>query len=57
MRITVILSSHGGELERASVEVRDDDADTDERANLAIQNVIDGWVLSPGDTITIEEVE
>jgi hypothetical protein len=53
MKIKIVLRGPGGELNRDFVEVRDD-ADSDEISN-QIQDRIEAWILSPGDTITITE--
>jgi hypothetical protein len=55
-RVAVILENIGGELDRATVTVRIRHDDPEESANLAIHEVIEDWILSPGDTIRIEEV-
>jgi hypothetical protein len=53
VRVAVILENAPDcELERQVVEVADDDAVDD-----AVSSVIEGWVLSVGDTIRIVEVQ
>jgi hypothetical protein len=53
MKIRIVLSNSGGELDRLTMDVRDDDAvDVSEQ----IHGELDAWLLSPGDTIKIVEV-
>lgn len=51
MTITIKLTGMGGELDRQTISVNDEDdsAEVSEQIHDAIQT----WVLSPGDTITI----
>ena len=53
MKIEIVLTGTGGELDRQTIEVRDDD-DSAEISH-EIFAAIEAWVLSPGDTITIRE--
>lgn len=53
MNIAVILTGSGGELARETFVAREDDAD---RIDDQASRIIDSWVLSVGDTITIAEV-
>jgi hypothetical protein len=54
MKIKIVLSGSGGELDRQTIDVRDDDsAEVSEQ----IHDAMETWVLSPGDTITIIEGE
>ena len=53
MKVAVILENAPDcELERVVIEIGDDD-----EVDNAISNVIEGWMLSVGDTIRIVEVE
>lgn len=54
--LTIILTGSGGELDRKTITVEDDNNDMDEARNLAIHEAIEDWRLSPGDSITIETV-
>ncbi len=56
MRVKVILDNGGGELDRKDISVSDNAQDLQEVLSLAIHEAIDKWVLSPGDTIRIEEI-
>ena len=54
MKIQITLSNSGGELDNKTIDVGDDDsAEISEQ----IWDAIDGWILSPGDTIKINETE
>lgn len=54
MQIKITLSGSGGELDSQIVDVP---AANDEAViNRLAHDVIDGWTLSAGDTITIETV-
>lgn len=57
MKILVTLNGSGGELDRTEIEVPTDHDDFDEAVDLAVQEIIEGWHLSVGDTITIAEVQ
>lgn len=53
MKIQITLSNSGGELDNKTINVGDDDsAEVSEH----IWDAIDGWILSPGDTIKITEI-
>jgi hypothetical protein len=56
MKIAIILTGSGGELDRSEIDIPDDHHDMDEAVNLAASEVIEGWTLSVGDTITIASV-
>jgi hypothetical protein len=53
MKIQIVLNGTGGELDRQTIDVRDDD-DSAEISHQILE-AIEAWVLSPGDTITIKE--
>jgi hypothetical protein len=55
MKIRISLHNSGGELDQIVIDGSDDD-DNQAADALAIQEVIDTWVLSVGNTIKIEEV-
>lgn len=54
LKAIVVLEGQGGELDRAEVVANPRGHDPDEALNLAIHEVIEDWVLSPGDIIRIE---
>jgi hypothetical protein len=54
MKITVTLEASGGEIARETVEFEAGE-DESEAISIAAQGVIEGWTLSIGDTIKIEE--
>lgn len=54
MKICIILTGRGGELDRQTIDVADDDM---AEISNAISEAMETWVLSPGDTISITEVE
>lgn len=56
MKFKVTLSNTGGEIDSETFEVAADHPDQDEAVNIAASEIIYGWVLSSGDTITISEV-
>lgn len=51
MRIAVILDNGGGEMDRAEINIDEED---DENTNLMIHEVIEDWVISVGDIIRVE---
>lgn len=51
MQITIRLTGTGGELDRQTINV--DDEDDSAEVSEQIHDAIQTWVLSPGDTITI----
>lgn len=51
----VILEGRGGELDRAEIEVDAEGEDAEAPFNEAVQDQIELWILSPGDTIKIVE--
>jgi hypothetical protein len=54
MKIRIPLLGTGGELDRREIDTADDDsAEMSER----IYDAFDDWILSPGDTIKIEEID
>ncbi len=55
MRVLLILTGRGGELDRQTVTYNneDDSAEVSEH----IHDAMRAWVLSPGDTIHIEELD
>lgn len=53
MRVDIVLTGKGGELDRKTVELDDDE---DAIGAMEFQEVIAGWTLCPGDTISIVEV-
>lgn len=53
--ITVILTGQAGELARDSFTITPDHTDPDEAISNAAGDIIEGWVLSVGDTIQIAE--
>lgn len=55
MKFAVILDNGGGELARENLELLGN-ADGDTIDN-AIQDVLQTWMISIGDTIRIEEIE
>lgn len=52
----MILEGKGGELGRAEISVPQDGDDAEEAFSIAAHEQIELWILSPGDTIKIEEV-
>lgn len=56
MKIKVTLDNGGGELDSEIFDIADDHDDQAEAINLAAAEVIEGWTLSVGDTITIREI-
>lgn len=56
LKLVVILNSGGAERDRKTTTVKPLNDDLDEGANLAIHDIIDGWRLYAGDSITIETV-
>jgi hypothetical protein len=56
MKIAIILTGTGGELDRSELDIPENHPDLDEAVNLAASEVIEGWTLSVGDTITIREI-
>lgn len=54
MKIEIILNGKGGELDRQTITVNDDDS---AEVSHAIYDAIEAWTLSPGDTIVINELE
>lgn len=55
MKVRVTLFNSGGELASKVLTIAKSD-DEDEAINLAAGEVIEEWILSVGDTITITEV-
>jgi hypothetical protein len=53
MEIDIVLTGKGGELDRKRVVLEDGE---DSIGSMEFQEVIAGWTLCPGDTITIVEV-
>lgn len=53
MKIRIILSNSGGELDRLTMDVGDDDP---AEVSGHIHDELDAWQLAPGDTIKIVEV-
>jgi hypothetical protein len=54
MRLRITLNGLGGELARQVIDVHDDDsAEVSEQ----IHDAMNCWVLGPGDTIVIAEVD
>lgn len=56
MKIKVVLDNGGGELASEAFEVADDHDDQAEAINEGASKIVEGWILSAGDTITIREV-
>jgi hypothetical protein len=56
-KLAVVLSNRGGEMDRAVFALDEGGDDPEEAQNLAIHDVIEDWILAPGDVITIEEVQ
>ena len=56
MDIDVILENGGGELDRARLNIAEGE-DFDDRVDYEVANVIEGWMLSVGDTIRIVEID
>lgn len=56
MIIKVTLDGGAGELDSETFEVPAHHPDADEAVNLGASAIIENWVLSAGDTITIREV-
>jgi hypothetical protein len=56
--IAIILIGPGGELDRKKIIVNDDDdmSETSVAICDAIEEAMAEWVLAPGDTIKIEEI-
>jgi hypothetical protein len=50
MKVAVILENTGGELDRQEFEVAEGDADA---VNDKASAIVEGWILSAGDTIRI----
>jgi hypothetical protein len=57
-RIAVVLEGPGGELDREelTLDAAAYENDPDQAVNDAVGRVIEGWLLSIGDTIRIVEV-
>lgn len=55
MKIQIILTGTGGELDRQTIEVSAPVAGAD-RTSIDIHEALKAWELAPGDTITIVEV-
>lgn len=55
-RVIVILEGQGGPLERKEVEYDDTGDDPGEELSTAVQETIETWTLSAGDTIKIREL-
>ena len=53
MKICIVLNGPGGELDRQTIEVRDDDDSVE--ISHAITEALETWTLAPGDTIVISE--
>lgn len=57
MKIKVTLYGGAGELDSDTFEVANNPPDHNEAINLGASQIIEKWLLSAGDTITIREVE
>ena len=55
MKIRIILSNLGGEMDRQTIEAREPEHGA-ERTSIDIIQALKAWTLAPGDTITIQEV-
>jgi len=55
MKITIVLNGAGGELDRQTIVMPDDDDSAEVSAQ--IHEAMETWVLSPGDTIVISDTE
>ena len=55
MKIEIKLTGSGGELDRQVININDEDDSAE--ISEQIHDAFDAWVLSPGDTITIREVQ
>lgn len=55
MRFKVTLNNSAGEIGSETIEIANECADVDEAVNIAASGVIEGWIPSIGDTITIRE--
>lgn len=53
MQVQIILSGSGGELDRQTIDVGDNDS---AEVSNDIMGAIEAWTLAPGDTIKIVEV-
>jgi hypothetical protein len=53
MKIRIILSNSGGEMDRQTIEW---DQMSDSELSADIHQAMKAWTLAPGDTITIKEV-
>jgi hypothetical protein len=56
VKIQVSLNNSAGEVASDSFDVPADCHDPDEIVNLCATDIIQGWILSAGDTITIRQV-
>lgn len=54
MKIRITLHNHAGELDRQTIDVRDDDDSTE--ISECIHSALDTWILSPGDIIKVDDV-
>ncbi len=60
MKVRIILSNPGGELDRQTIEVTNlhtERESADYEISCEIFRALACWTLAPGDTIKIEEVE
>lgn len=56
MKIAVTLDNGSGTIAADSFDVPEDHDDPAELVNEQASKIIEGWILSAGDTITIREV-
>ena len=54
MKIQLVLNGLGGELDRQTIDVSDNDSSAE--VSEQIHDAMQAWVLSPGDTIVITTV-
>lgn len=55
MKIAIVLSGTGGELDRQELFTTEEKAS--KHIGQAVRDAAEDWILSPGDTIRIETVE
>jgi hypothetical protein len=56
LQIKVALTNNAGEIASETFDVPADSDDPDEIVNCCASDIIEGWILTAGDTITIRKV-
>lgn len=57
MKIKVALDNGAGELDSKTFEIKEGCSDEQEAVSSKVKEVLEGWTLTPGDTITIREID